>query len=94
MFSPDRQKAIELFAAFTNNQNDDKCLDYDEKIRVSDIEIRAILSQHSVSNINQLLQLKKHKRDEIIKAIKSIDGATVRQLSRITGISKSTIDRI
>ena len=35
-----------------------------------------------------------HKRDEIIKAIKSIDGVTVRQLSRITGISKSTIDRI
>lgn len=43
-----------------------------------DSDIIDIFSQHSISNINQLLWLEKHKRDEIIKVIKSIEGVTVR----------------
>ncbi len=94
MFSPNRQKALELFKAFTKEQNNDRCLDYDEKIRVSDSKIRAILLQQGVSDTNQLLKLEKQKRNKIIKTLKSLEGVTIRQLSRITGISKSAIDRI
>lgn len=96
MFSSNnRQKAIELFVDFTNTQNNDKCLEHVDKMRVPDIEIKDILaSQYSVSNINHLHQLDRQKRHEIIKAMKLLEGVTARQLSRVTGISKSTIDRI
>ncbi len=94
MFSQDRKEAIKLFTVYTNMQNDDQCLDDNEKLKVSDSEIRAILLQKSISDTIQLIQLNKQKRNEIIKALKSIEGVTIRQLSRITGISKSVIDRV
>jgi len=94
MFSTDREKAIVLFEAFTNEKKDDLCLDYDEKVRVSDNEIRAFVLQHGVSDISQFLQLEKQERDKIIKSMKSVEGVTVRQLSRLTGMSKSVINRI
>jgi len=94
LFSPDRKKAVELFTAYMNEQNNDLCLDYAEKTRVPDSKIRAILLEHNISDINQLLQLEKQKRDKIIRFLKSVEGVTIRQLSRLTGISKSVIDRI
>jgi len=46
----------------------------------------------AIGNINELQRLEKSKRNTIIKEIKSIEGVTIRQLSRITGISKRVID--
>jgi predicted transcriptional regulator len=33
-------------------------------------------------------------RDNVVRMLKELNGVTVRQLSRITGISKSVIDRM
>jgi putative transposase len=94
MFSPDNEKALELFKIFMNETNNDRCLDYEERVSVSDSEIKAILLQKNIQNINQLLQLNKQERNKIIKDLKSIEGVSIRQLSRLTGISKSVIARI
>ncbi len=94
LFSPDREKAFKLFETFMYAKNSDQCLDTDVHMKISDSEIRAMLLEQGFSNINQLLQLKKDKRDEIIKHLKSVNGVSIRQLSRITGISKSIIERI
>jgi len=37
--------------------------------------------------------LQKDQEIEIIREIKSIDGVSIRQLSKVTGISKSIIER-
>ncbi|MEN3003308.1 hypothetical protein [Dehalobacterium formicoaceticum] len=50
-------------------------------------------AQHDIYDINELKQLEISKRNKIIEAEKSKKGVTVRQLSRITGITKSVIDR-
>lgn len=94
LFSPDREKALELFVKFMNEENADQCLDNDKEPRISDSEIRAMLLLHGVSDSDQFRQLQKQKRDEIIIVLKSIEGVTIRQLSRITGISKSVVNRI
>ena len=94
MFSSNREKSIVLFEEFTIKHNNDHCLENKEKVRVTDCEIRTMLSEQGLSNVNQLVQLEKQKRDKIIKSIKSAEGVTIRQLSRITGISKSMIDRM
>ncbi len=49
--------------------------------------------EHGISSISTIQHMEKGRRDEIIRAMKSIDGVSIRQLSRVTGIAKSVIDR-
>lgn len=94
IFSVDREKAVSSFIAHSNEQNEDKCLDYDKKNRLTDNDIRKYFEKLGIENISELQKLEKNKRNLIIKEIKAIEGVTIRQLSRITGISKSVIDRM
>ncbi|MCL5057971.1 MAG: transposase [Actinobacteria bacterium] len=94
MLSPDRKSAIELFRSFNIQKNNDACLEIDEKVRVSDSKLRECLLNLGIVNPREMRQLDKSKRDDIIKKLKSINGITIRQLSRMTGISKSVLDRV
>jgi putative transposase len=47
-----------------------------------------------VGNISELQRLEKEKRNDYIRKIKKIEGVTVRQIARVTGISKSVIGRV
>lgn len=93
MFSDVRTQALNQFLEFTNINNEDKCLDNEERKRLLDSDVRKCLLQHGISSMSTLQHMEKGKRDEIIRAVKSIDGVTIRQLSRLTGLSKSVIDR-
>lgn len=94
MFSYEKNNALEQFKKYINVPNEDHCLEYEEKLRVTDAEVISHLKKLDLVNINELHQLEKVKRNQIIKTVKSIDGVTIRQLSRITRMSKSVIDRI
>lgn len=94
MFTNDKSKAVKLFEEYMNEANEDKCLEYEERVKITDSEVRAHFSRLGVSNISDLQKEEKNKRNELIREVKSIEGITIRQLSRITGISKSVIDRI
>jgi len=94
IFSNDRTKAVELFKDYNNENNSDKCLDYTEKVAVSDKAVMDYLSEMRITSISQLQQLNKAQRDEVIRKVKKIEGVTIRQLARITGFSKSVIDRL
>jgi putative transposase len=93
MFAGDNAQALVQLKRFLKETNEDQCLDYEGKKRLLDSDIRGYLLQYGISNTSILQQMEKSQRDDIIRAVKSIDGVTVRQLSRITGISKSVIDR-
>ncbi|TWH48354.1 transposase [Sporomusa sp. KB1] len=94
IFSNDRTKAVELFKDYNNENNSDKCLDYTEKVAVSDKAVMDYLREMGITSISQLQQLNKEQHDEIIRKAKKIEGITIRQLARITGVSKSVIDRL
>ncbi|HEY8500916.1 MAG TPA: transposase [Clostridia bacterium] len=94
IFSADRVKAIELFKKHTEEESKDQCLEVRETIRVSDEEVIAQMKQLGIQTISQLQTLEKKKRNEIIRIIKRIEGVSIRQMARITGISKSVISRI
>jgi putative transposase len=95
MFSPDRCKAIQLFTDYMKIINDDdQCLDDNLKVRMSDSEVKSHLVKLGIINNSILQQVDRGTRDAIILELKKLDGVTIRQLSRITGISKSVIDRI
>ncbi|MDP4086779.1 MAG: transposase [Bacillota bacterium] len=94
LFSPYRASAIKLFVNYMKKPSDDQCLDFKVKVRITDSEVIEYLHKLGIKSVSLLQQMEKENRDTTIAMLKELNGVTVRQLSRITGISKSTIQRI
>lgn len=94
LFSKDRQKAIQLYINYMQQQNNDQCLDVHIQMKKTDQEVRDYLKSLGIANSSQLQQMTKADRDEILASVKALKGVSIRQLSRITGISKSVIGRV
>jgi putative transposase len=94
LFSSDKNKAIHSFTKFIQQKNDDQCLANLSNNRKTDHEVREYLRTLGIKNSSELQQMGKELRNEILVKIKKLDGVSVRQLSRITGVSKSVIDRV
>lgn len=94
LFSTDSYQALQLFSDYMQLVNNDEFLDDTPRITVSDAEIIDYLKRIGIPTSSALQQLQKEKRNAIIADLKMIKGISIRQLARITGISKSVIDRI
>ena len=85
--------SINELTAFLNAENDDKCLEYDSSDAYSESEalelLRAISGQQNPQSIQGL---GKQERNRILLRLKE-RGLTVRQISRLTGISRNIIQR-
>ena len=80
---------------FNNESNNDVCLDVEEKdFRINDIDARKIIQEVSkCSNATEFQNLLPNDRNEIIVKLKQ-RGLSIRQISRLTGISKGKVDRL
>lgn len=94
IFSNNKIQAVPLFKDYMNELTTDECLDDQERINISDREIMDYLHNLGIESISEFQRYKKDRRNEFLRKLKSIQGVTVRQLARITGISKSVIDRV
>jgi len=92
-FSSERIKAVEDFVKFMQLSNDDKCLDITVYNRKTDQEVKEYLRSLGITS-NSIQHMDKKKRDAIIIQLKEIEGVSIRQISRITGISSSVIQRL
>ena len=93
MFSKDPGQAVELFKEFNMQGNDDKCLEYDNSVRLSDSEAREkILNITGISNIKKIQTLPSSERNKTIKMLKE-NGLSIRQIERLTGVSYAVIRR-
>lgn len=94
IFSSNRTQALSLFKTYMNEQTTEECLDDWGRISLSDKEIMDYLQRLGIERISELQRYEKVQRDEVLRKVKAIPGVRIRQLARITGISKSVIDRI
>jgi len=94
IFSSDRMKAVNLFISYNNEKSIDECLDYNERINLPDEEVIECLTELGITSISELQRLEKRQRDDLLRKLKELQGVTIRQLARITGISRSVIDRV
>lgn len=94
LFSSDKTKAIELFTKYNEERNEDQCLDDTIKVGWSDQELIEYIRKIGIGNISMFQQMEKKERDSILLMLKQTEGVKVKQISRITGISKSVIYRI
>lgn len=92
--SSDDDDAIGIFIDYMNEKNEDICLDMDDYVKLTDAEVISEIHKLGIKNISELQQLDKIDRNKILKKIKAAKGISLRQLSRITGISKSVIGNL
>jgi len=87
MFSKSREEAIEKIKTFLETKNNDTCLDIESGVRLSDEDLHnRIRDRYPMIKYQTLKQLSKEDRNMALKKIKSIEGASLRQIARITGL--------
>ena len=76
------------FQKFNNEINEDKCLDFNEEsIRMTDEKAKEAIKEISgLKEPCEFMELNATERDEYIKKFKA-RGISIRQISRLTGIS-------
>ncbi|OAT80932.1 transposase [Bacillus sp. MKU004] len=91
LFSNDQTQAHIQFNDYMSKDADDTCMDEAPKVKKTDDEVRGYLKRIGIPNVSQLQQMDKEKRDVILLELKSLNGISERQLSRVTGISRPVI---
>lgn len=85
----------EEFITFNNEKNEDTCLDIDSKyFRINDADARKVIKKIAkCDSATEFQELEPKDRDKYIKKLKE-KGLSIRQISRLTGISKGIVERI
>ncbi len=85
----------EYFEEFNEAENDDNCLDIDkQKFRISENDaIKIIRKISKCNNATEFQKLSDKDRGKYIKKLKD-NGLSIRQISRLTGISKGIVEKI
>lgn len=92
IFAADRTVAIERFREHMKVDILEKCLDDEIKLRKTDCELKTeIEAMLNGIPLMTLQNMEKKKRDEILRKIKAIAGATQRQIARVTGLNQNII---
>jgi putative transposase len=94
LFSTDRQLARKRFIDYMQKQNNDGCQDINGKVKLSDDQVGEYLRTIGVLSSSMLQQMDRDDRNDVLTKLKKLKGVSLRQISRITGISKSVIGRI
>ncbi len=81
----------ESFQTFMRQDNDDRCLEYENKKKYMDKELRRMLEREY--KIEEIKNISKKERDRLINDIKMKTGVSIRQLSRVLDIGRGIVSR-
>ena len=92
---PLEMTGLDEFIRFNNSSNNDVCLECSSKIfRFTDAEAQEMVKKIcKCDKVEDLLKLCPQERESYIKKLKNA-GISIRQMSRLTGISKGIIEKI
>ncbi len=99
LFNEDINTAVVLFEEFHREKSkytqDKEYLEFEIQSKLEDETLIKIINEDTkIQNIYDIQKLNTKYRDEILKQLLSIQGTTIAQISRITGISVKIIERI
>ncbi len=84
---------VNRFQEFMSVSNEGTCLDV-QNDRIGDGELKKMFAQLMLAaGSKSIFQLSARARDEVLRQLKALDGASTRQIARVTGVSKSTVVR-
>ena len=84
--------AKEQLIAYHREENEDQCLDVSESPRLSDEDAKVLLSQITQCDVVAFQHLDRETKTAYLQKLHQT-GVSIRQLSRLTGISKKVIER-
>jgi len=88
----EKDKAIEGFKRFNNEPNNDQCLEVTEKRKtLSDKKIRQLVLKKYNLDLALFHNVSSQTQAEVLKYLKELDGGSLRQLSRLTGLTVNKI---
>jgi REP element-mobilizing transposase RayT len=92
LFSQEPKEAIEKYIDYMEQPQYEKYLDHNEKKKCTDGEVEYELAKLMRGRaIHSISQAEKSERDEILRSLKKIEGVSIRQIERITGIGRNVI---
>jgi len=92
---PHRERARKFLVEFINQKNEDNCLDISNRTRTTDTEARRIILKHcKVERATDLQKMDIAIRNQYINELRKGYGISIRQIERITGISRGVIQRV
>lgn len=93
LFDLDKEKAIKNLQDYMNENNEDLCLEYQEIKRLTDEDVKEIISEKYGVRAGKFHLLNEEEQIIILKSIKAIKGTTIRQIARVTGTSKYMVEK-
>jgi len=94
LFNVDPEKAKSQYISYMEEVNEDHCLEFEDSVRINDEQLRTELKKMGIIRQSQFQQMSRDERNSKLAKIRKIEGTSIRQISRVTGISKSVIGRI
>ncbi len=95
IFNTDREIAVRDFMKHINKDDDDNCLDIVEKSSITDSDAKKIImTLCNIENAIDLQNFDKEKRNLHLKELKRKYGLSIRQIERLTGVSRGIIQRV
>jgi putative transposase len=90
----EKSKAKELFIQYSKKPINDKCLDIEEKIKITDVIARAIINNRCrVRNPINLQKFSVEQRNMLLHVLKEQDRLSIRQIERLTGINRGLVQK-
>ncbi len=94
MFSQNEGKAVQLLQDYHQKSNDDLCLDVELIDKLSDSEAMDIITEaFHIGDISELSGIDKITKREALRKLKSNYRLSYRQIERLTGINRGTVER-
>jgi len=93
ILSKEQNQAITRYKEYMMETNEDACLEYNEKYRVTDSELSGIIEEKYGITAGSFHLLDKQRKNGILREIKALEGVTIRQLVRVTGTSKFIVEK-
>lgn len=93
LFATEKEEARKQFKKYMKESNEDICLDYKERHRISDEKLLKLIEEKYGVKKGFFHLLKRQEIDMILKELKSMEGVTIRQLVRVMGVSKYKVEK-
>ena len=92
MLNNNREKAIQRFIEYNNEVNGYLCLDIGEKHHIADEEARNIIEKVcKIQNASDIQKLEIGTRNDYLRDLKELQGLSIRQIERLTGINRGIV---
>lgn len=95
VFSEDKNNAIKKFREYHQILNDDPCMDIEEeKTTSSDRQLKELVSKIYSIDLIELQAMEENLQEKVLLYLMEKEGASLRQLSRLTGMTVHRIYKI